>query len=474
MAVGLDDEASAARGWPVNSGYGNGWLETVVREFAYDGSGEVLLDFDYNVNTEAGFDFVFLFVEQGGIEFTLAIYDSESTGSPQYALEEFLAPGAYRIGFRLRTDTGWSNEDGKYVAPCTAFSIDNFSVSGGGEDYFADFELNRGGWFQPRTEKDNPINEYWLVENRQAYGFDSQLHGEGLVVYHIDEDVMNSTLQNSGGSGGTNTRGVVVEEADGQFDLLAVGGNRGDAGDVWPGLSSSVLFDCESSPGAFNNSGQDTGTRIEVLGQAAGVIQARFWAGDAAPTLAAAAGDTLEDGGGLVVLTGSGLQPGLAVKLVRMGAPAILASRIVWIDYDLVRAEFDASLIRSGNFDLLVENPDGQTAVRVDGVFRVGQPVSSPTPSPPRFALAQNFPNPFNPATSIRFEVPQASSIDLAIFDLRGRRVATLHQGPIDAGYHTRRWEGRDDHGQGVASGMYFVRLVGPGFNSARKMMLAR
>jgi M6 family metalloprotease-like protein len=474
MAVGVDDEASTARGWPAASGYGNGWFETVVREFEYDGDGEVLLDFDYNVNTEAGFDFVFLFVEQGGIEFTLAIYDGESTGIAQFALDGLLSPGPYRIGFRLRTDTGWSNEDGKYVAPCTAFSIDNLGVSGGGEDYFADFELNRGGWFQPRTGKDNPVSEYWLVENRQAIGFDSQLHGQGLVVYHVDEDVMNSTLQNSGGSSGENTRGVVIEEADGQFDLIAVDGNRGDAGDVWPGLSSAVRFDCESLPGAFNNSGHDTETRVEVVGQNAGVVQVRMWAGDAAPTLAAAATDTLEDGGGLFILSGTGLQPELEVKLVRTGSPAILASRVEWIDYDLVRAEFDAGLVRFGNFDLLVENPDGQTAVRLDGVFRTGQPVASPTPVPASFALAQNFPNPFNPLTSIRFEVPQSTSIDLSVFDARGRRVATLHRGPVDAGYHTRRWEGRDDQGRGVASGMYFARLVGPGFSSTRKMLLAR
>jgi M6 family metalloprotease-like protein len=476
MAVGLDDSASTARGWPANSGYGNGWLETVVHDFEYDGVGPVLFDYDYNVHTEAGFDFVFLFVEQGGIETTIAIYDSESTGAAHRSLEGVLMPGPYRIGFRLRTDTGWSNEDGKYVTPCTAFSIDNVSVSGGGEDYLEDFEENRGGWFQPRTEKDNPISEYWMMENRQATGFDSELHGQGLVIYHVDEDVMNSTLQNSGGSNGLNSRGVVVEEADGRFDLLAVGGNRGDAGDVWPGLNPSMLFSSESSPGAINNSGQRTESRIEVLGQNAGVVQARVWAGDAAPTLALATTDTLDDGGGLIVISGTGLQPELTVELIRIGAPAIPASRIEWIDYDLVRAEFDADDIRSGSFDLLVENPDGQTAIRDDGVFRTGQPVSSPptASSPARFALAQNYPNPFNPVTSIRFEVPEATSIDLGIFDLRGRRVATLHRGPIDAGYHTLRWEGRDDGGRGVASGMYFVRLVGPGFNSARKMMLAR
>jgi hypothetical protein len=447
----------------------------VVRDFESDGSGPVMLDFDYQVHTEAGFDFVFLFVEQAGEESTFAVYDGEHTSSGAFVIED-LDPGAFRIGFRLRTDTGWSNEDGKYVSPYTAFAIDDITVTGGGIDYTADFEENRGGWFQPRTEKDNPLTECWLVENRQAMGFDASLHGEGLVVYHVDDDVMSSSLQNTGGSSGLAARGIVIEEADGEFNLLALAGNRGDEGDVWTPAGSASVFDLTTTPGSLNNSGQMTMTRVEVLSADAGVVQARMWAGDPAPTLESADTDTLTGGVQRIVVRGSGLQPGLAVGLIRDVSPVIPAVRIEWVDYDLVFVDFDAEEVRPGGFDLLVENPDGQTVARVDGVFRSGQVVDNPPGalSPQRFALRQNYPNPFNPSTTIRFEVPRDASVELAIFDLRGRRVAVLHQGPIDAGFHDLRWEGRDDQGRAVASGLYFVRLTGPGFTDARKMMLAR
>ena len=349
-------------------------------------------------------------------------------------------------------------------------------LNGGGVAYSEDFETNRGGWFQPRTAKDNPLTECWLVENRQAVGFDTSLHGEGLVVYHVDDDIMNSTLQNTGGTSGLSARGIVIEEADGEFNLLTVPGNRGDAGDVWTPLGSSAVFDLSTTPGSENNSGQLTTTRVEVLAVNDGVVQARMWAGDPAPTLEIAPTDTLVEGVQRLVLRGTGLQPGLDVSLIRDLSPAIPAIRIEWIDYDLVLVDFDSDEVRPGGFDLLVENPDGQTFVRSDGVFRSGQVVDTPpgTSNPRGFALRQNFPNPFNPATTIRFEVPRDASVELAIFDLRGRRVVTLHQGPIEAGYHDVRWEGRDDSGRAVASGLYFARLTGPGFSDARKMMLAR
>jgi M6 family metalloprotease-like protein len=477
MAVGLDAESSSARGWSASSGYGNGWQETVVRDFAWDGSSPALVDFEYAVDTEAGFDFVFFFVEQEGEETTLAVFDGEHVSSAAFLLDDaLLEPGDYRLGFRLRTDTGWSNEDGKYVAPCTAFAFDEFTVSGGGEDYRASFEQHREGWFQPRTAKDNPLSECWLVENRQAAGFDTGVHGQGLVVYHVDEDVMSSSLQNTGGTAGTATRGIVVEEPDGRFDLISSFGNRGDAGDVWTPDGGSNAFDLTTTPRASNNSGHETATRIQVLSEAGGVVGAQFWAGDPAPALAVADPDTLASGTTTITIRGSAFQPGLEVGLVRDASAVVEASRVDWIDYDLVQAEFDASEIRPGSFDLIVENPDGQTAVRLDGVFRAGEPVDNPrsVSDPSRFVLRQNVPNPFNPVTTIRFEIPREAAVQLAVFDVRGRRVTTLHQGPIQAGYHDATWEGRDDQGRAVASGMYVVRLTGPGFSDARKMLLAR
>jgi hypothetical protein len=73
---------------------------------------------------------------------------------------------------------------------------------------------------------------------------------------------------------------------------------------------------------------------------------------------------------------------------------------------------------------------------------------------PDAYDLSQNYPNPFNPTTTIRYALPQASQVTLEVFDMVGRRVATLAEGPQAAGYHTATFDGRD-----LASGAYIYRL---------------
>ncbi len=92
---------------------------------------------------------------------------------------------------------------------------------------------------------------------------------------------------------------------------------------------------------------------------------------------------------------------------------------------------------------------------------------------PARFAVHQNQPNPFNPATVIRFEVPRDGTwISLDIFDITGSKVRTLRQGSFPAGMHEATWRGRDDAGRPVSSGIYFYRLQGSDFSETRKMVL--
>jgi hypothetical protein len=90
------------------------------------------------------------------------------------------------------------------------------------------------------------------------------------------------------------------------------------------------------------------------------------------------------------------------------------------------------------------------------------------------FQLLQNYPNPFNPETVISFQLPVTSNIKLAVYDITGRRVRALVQGRRNAGTHTVTWDGRDDRGQIVASGVYLYRLVAGGQVQVRRLMLLR
>jgi hypothetical protein len=94
--------------------------------------------------------------------------------------------------------------------------------------------------------------------------------------------------------------------------------------------------------------------------------------------------------------------------------------------------------------------------------------------TPGAFLLAQNYPNPFNPKTTVRFDLPQPGRVELAVFDLGGRKVATLVNDQLPAGHHTVTWLGQDDTGRRMASGTYVYRLQANGEVLTRKMMLVK
>jgi flagellar hook assembly protein FlgD len=93
---------------------------------------------------------------------------------------------------------------------------------------------------------------------------------------------------------------------------------------------------------------------------------------------------------------------------------------------------------------------------------------------PTALVLEQNAPNPFNPATTIRFSVPEASKVQLVICAVNGQVIRTLVNGPVQSGRHEVVWDGRDTSGREVASGVYLYRLKGEGGALVRKMLLVR
>lgn len=88
--------------------------------------------------------------------------------------------------------------------------------------------------------------------------------------------------------------------------------------------------------------------------------------------------------------------------------------------------------------------------------------------------LLPNFPNPFNPSTSIRFILPVPGRVDVSIFDVSGRIIAVLASGFRPAGPHTVRWNGLDDSGAAVPAGVYFCRMNAGAFSETRKLTLVK
>ncbi len=93
---------------------------------------------------------------------------------------------------------------------------------------------------------------------------------------------------------------------------------------------------------------------------------------------------------------------------------------------------------------------------------------------PTSFALLQNYPNPFNSGTLIRFALPQSQDIALSVYNLTGQKIATLAQGLRPAGSYAIHWDGRDEQGRALASGLYFYRLQSAAQIKTRKLLLVR
>ena len=93
---------------------------------------------------------------------------------------------------------------------------------------------------------------------------------------------------------------------------------------------------------------------------------------------------------------------------------------------------------------------------------------------PQAYALDANYPNPFNPSTTIGYQLPMAAQVRLEIYDLMGQRVKTLVQDVEPAGYHRMMWDSLDDAGRPVAAGVYFYRLQAGEFTQARKLLLLK
>lgn len=112
--------------------------------------------------------------------------------------------------------------------------------------------------------------------------------------------------------------------------------------------------------------------------------------------------------------------------------------------------------------------------VHVWGGASSGVPGEDLTDVPSEYVLRGVSPNPFNPVTEISYGLPDDGRVALRVYNVAGKLVRVLVDGEVDAGYHAATWDGRDDRGEAVASGVYFCRMEAEGFEEAAKMVLLK
>jgi hypothetical protein len=141
-----------------------------------------------------------------------------------------------------------------------------------------------------------------------------------------------------------------------------------------------------------------------------------------------------------------------------------------YADYDYVPQNGDNVYVKglvSFAFSSYRIEPRGNEDIAVN-------PTDIPDGTIGKFGLAQNTPNPFNPKTQIAFSLPESADVTLSVYDVAGRRVATLVDRNLPAGPYAVEWNGCSDNGEKVASGVYFYRLTAGEKETSRKMVLLK
>jgi lysophospholipase L1-like esterase len=168
------------------------------------------------------------------------------------------------------------------------------------------------------------------------------------------------------------------------------------------------------------------------------------------------------------------------------------ASEINNAGFNILRSRSGAGRFEKINRQLIPARRDGQYVFVDDGVEAGGRyyykledidldgnvtlhgPVSIEVAAPQEYVLQQNYPNPFNPTTQIRYDLPKAGHVTLLIFNSLGQEVRRLVDREQPAGYHFATWNGRDQQGKPVPTGVYHYRLQVGDFVSTKKMMMAK
>ncbi len=116
----------------------------------------------------------------------------------------------------------------------------------------------------------------------------------------------------------------------------------------------------------------------------------------------------------------------------------------------------------------------GLNGIAIRGTVAVGIEDLTTAHLPVQFDLRQNYPNPFNPATNITYTLPEPAEVTIKIFNTLGQEIRTLVDDRQHAGVYHLIWDGKDRHGEGVASGVYLYRMDAGPYRQTRKMLLLR
>ncbi|MDP6418026.1 MAG: S8 family serine peptidase [Candidatus Krumholzibacteria bacterium] len=271
-----------------------------------------------------------------------------------------------------------------------------------------------------------------------------------LYVVETKPDVISMSFGGPDQGGMAAFMQELIDMADAEdIVCVAAAGNNGDSQMMYPGACNHVI-----SVGATNSSNQRAsfstyGTWVDIAApgeQIWSCVQSNYqW-------------DFLTELLFMLMYGYDGINPYMYCDGTSMACPIVagVAGMVRSINPYMDSDQMDAHLSDTGDY-VNYDHPIGKRVNAYNAVNDLSGTGAGDTP--PATRLAGNYPNPFNPKTTIRFELDKAGPVLLEVYDVGGRLLKTLENGSLPAGPQERSWDGRDNNGRAMASGVYFAKL---------------
>lgn len=282
-----------------------------------------------------------------------------------------------------------------------------------------------------------------------------------------------------GGSDNDDATGLAVDDTDA---LVVSGGTQSTDFPTTQGAFqetfAGAVHGCGDSIGGFYNCPDAWAAKLSPAGDA--LAYATYIGGSATDQLR----DLVLDAAGNALFVGysssadyppEGIGSSAAIVVTKLGADGATLEYSVTVDSPAAGAGHGIALGPGGDiyFTGAIGIPYEIYLARLAGDELVTA-VPDPTAASASARLKSAFPNPFNPKTKIVFELTEVAPVDLAVFDLSGRQLRSLISGVRPAGEHEAVWDGRDENGAPLASGVYFVRLRTPMVTESGSLVLLK
>ncbi len=181
-----------------------------------------------------------------------------------------------------------------------------------------------------------------------------------------------------------------------------------------------------------------------------------------------------EGDNGALVTWEQNVEPDLShYELYRDVNPIFEVSETTLISTQIDTLFIDESLVNDITFyyRLIAQDYHGNTSDATESASILIVDVDANSALPTSFTLSQNVPNPFNPSTTISYEIPEESDVSLIIYDVRGNIIEILESGEQNAGFYSVVWDGTTSDGRSISTGIYFARMIAGNYNQVIKML---